>query len=220
MASSAPPHTICVRVDDIPSLLHARFCPSDLPRGVAPLAVHCHDDKQGHGLLGYQSPAQGTSTPSCPLGALTLLGPEGHYLTLGLSYPVGCSNTKCPPPPHIQTSHVGAATGTNSTLSPPPRNVGLIHWYIHLFMLCWGHVPPHDHLGAALSVPRHQHDFRHHAQTPGTKPLDQILWDVQSRLSRCRMMCTPTPRDGGWWTDRDASPTVLCGSSHPFRKRY
>ena len=36
--------------------------------------------KQGHGLLGHQGPSQGTSMPTCPLGAPTLLGLESHCL--------------------------------------------------------------------------------------------------------------------------------------------
>ena len=63
---------------------------------------------------------------------------------------------------------------------PPasPWNAGFIHWYIHRFMLCLRQVTSHEHPGAALFVPHCQHEFRHHAQKPGTKPLDQILWDL------------------------------------------
>ena len=72
-------------------------------------------------------------------------------------------------------------------------NVGFIHWYIHLFMLCRSHVLPHGRPGEALSVPHHRYEFWHHAPTPGTEPPDQIPRDVQPRLITLSHDVHPNP---------------------------
>ena len=67
------------------------------------------NDLEGHGLLGYWDPTQETGTPCCPLWEPTLMGPESRCLTLGLSYPLTCSNAKCRSP----------VTHKPTTLAPP-----------------------------------------------------------------------------------------------------
>ena len=124
---------------------------------------------------------------------------------------------------------------------PPacPCNVGFIHWYIHLFMFCWGfYMPPHRHPGETLSVSHHRLEF-------GTTPRPQtvssfkfffkILFKIFFKnfpiffviiagfpITSCHTVprCTPQSLVAcNRWTAHFAFPTALRGASYPIRER-
>ena len=155
MTSSTPPAAIRIRIHIAPNLLPARVCPSDLLKAwVTMRYIAVTTNRAMACLVIWALPKRlGRRVALCGHGRSWAL--RAVVLLLAYQTQSGAAPLNFVPLPHTNVPR--RLHHRHKHYAPASLwKVGFIHWYIHLCMLCWGHVPLHGHSGEALSVPHHR----------------------------------------------------------------